>query len=416
MTTAPRSAPDRSTGRAVSAPARAGGAAWPCPRVGTTTVRQAIAHAALAPRPAGIKQWAVAIDSSFAWDESRQRRREPKVAYATCRASGRSLRCEAAPGGVNVHPVSSRSPLRPDASAAALRPFAFASPGIRAMAIGAFWFSIMSLLVKLVGRRIPSMEVVFFRSVLTLGMTWVALRAAGVSPLGTQRRLLVLRGVLGSIALSCFFFSLVHLPLGEATLIQYMNPVFATVLAAIFLAERLRAAEAVCLVASLLGVLFIARPDALFGAAAAPIDPLHIGIALAGAAFSGAGYAVVRKIGTAEHSLVVVLYLPLLSVPLSLPFAAADWRWPTPMEWLLLAGIGVTTQLAQMSMTRGLQLETTARATTTGYLQIVFAVVLGALVLGDLPDAWTVAGATTIIGSTLVLAHARRPAEVPPDE
>ena len=55
-------------------------------------------------------------------------------------------------------------------------------------------------------------------------------------------------------------------------------------------------------------------------------------------------------------------------------------------------------------MTRGLQLERTARATTTGYLQVAFAVVWGALLLGEIPDVWTLAGAVTIIGSTLVLS------------
>jgi drug/metabolite transporter (DMT)-like permease len=69
-----------------------------------------------------------------------------------------------------------------------------------------------------------------------------------------------------------------------------------------------------------------------------------------------------------------------------------------------LTGIGVTTQLAQVNMTRGLQLERTARATTTGYLQVAFAVVWGAVILGEIPDFWTLLGATTIIGSTLVLS------------
>ena len=55
-------------------------------------------------------------------------------------------------------------------------------------------------------------------------------------------------------------------------------------------------------------------------------------------------------------------------------------------------------------MTRGLQLERTARATTTGYLQVAFAVVWGAIFLGEIPDVWTLAGAVTIIGSTLVSA------------
>ncbi|HUQ81665.1 MAG TPA: DMT family transporter [Gemmatimonadaceae bacterium] len=277
------------------------------------------------------------------------------------------------------------------------------SPGIRAMAIGAFWFSIMGLLVKLSGQRLGSMEIVLARGVITLGLSWWSLRSLGESPWGNNRRLLLVRGTLGSTSLMCYFFSLVHLPLGEATLIQNVNPVFATILAAYLLKEHLRAPEILCLFASLAGVLFIAHPPFLFGGEAAAANPWHIGIALLGAAASGSAYTLVRKMRGTEHPLVVVFYLPLISVPTSLPFALAEWRWPNAWEWALLVGVGVTTQLAQVSMTRGLQLERTARATTTGYLQVAFAVAWGALLLGEIPDVWTLTGAVTIIGSTLVL-------------
>ena len=272
------------------------------------------------------------------------------------------------------------------------------------MAVGAFWFSVMGLLVKIAGRRLGSMEIVLFRGVITLALSWWALDRLGISPWGTQRRLLIVRGTLGSIALTCFFYSILHLPLGEATLIQNMNPVFATLLAALILKEHLRAPEVICLVTSLVGVVFIAQPPALFGAVATPTSLTDVGIALMGALASGTAYTLVRKMRTTEHPLVIVFYLPLLSVPISLPFALADWRWPNATEWLLLVGVGITTQLAQVSMTRGLQLERTARATTVGYLQVAFAVTWGAIVLGEIPDFWTLAGATTIIGSTLVLS------------
>lgn len=272
------------------------------------------------------------------------------------------------------------------------------------MAIGAFWFSIMALLVRVAGRGLGSMEIVLFRGVITLGLSWWALRRAGVSPWGTNRRLLFVRGTLGSTALLFYFYSLVTLPLGEATLIQNMNPVFATLLAAVILNESLRAPEILCLVASLVGVLFIAHPAAVFGAEApGGTNAMAIAAALVGAICSGAAYTLVRKLRSTEHPLVIVLYLPLVSVPMSLPFALARWRWPNAMEWALLLGIGATTQLAQVSMTRGLRLERTARATTTGYLQVAFAVLWGALLLGEIPDVWTVVGAVTIIGSTFVL-------------
>ena len=277
------------------------------------------------------------------------------------------------------------------------------SPGIRAMAIGAFWFSLMGLFVKLAGRRLGSMEIVFVRSVITLGLSWWSLRRLGIPPLGSNRRLLFVRGLLGATALLCYFYSIVHLPLGEATLIQYTNPVFATVLAAVILRESLRGREIICLVASLLGVLFVAHPPPLVAADSPAVNPLYIGTALVGAACSGSAYTLVRKMRGTEHPLVIVGYLPLLGLPMSLPFAIAQWTRPDPWEWLLLIGVGVTTQLAQISMTRGLQLERTARATTTGYLQVAFAVLWGAMFLGEIPDVWTVVGAATIIGSTLAL-------------
>ncbi len=281
------------------------------------------------------------------------------------------------------------------------------SPGIRAMAIGAFWFSLMGLLVKLAGRRLGSMEIVFARSVITLGLSWWSLGRLGLSPLGNNRRLLFVRGLLGATALLFYFYSIVHLPLGEATLIQYTNPVFATVLAAVILRESLRAREIVCLVASLLGVLFVAHPPSGLAPDSPATNPLYIGAALVGAACSGSAYTLVRKMRGAEHPLVIVGYLPLLSVPMSMPFAIAQWQWPDAWEWLLLTGVGVTTQLAQISMTRGLQLERTARATTAGYLQVAFAVLWGAIFLGEIPDVWTLAGAVTIIGSTLVLTWSK---------
>ena len=272
------------------------------------------------------------------------------------------------------------------------------------MVIGAFWFSIMGLLVKLAGRRLGSMEIVFARSVITLGLSWWSVRRLGVPPLGTNRRLLLVRGLLGSTALLCYFYSIVHLPLGEATLIQYTNPVFATLLAAVVLREALRAPEILCLIASLIGVVFVAHPTASTGADASAATPLPVVFAVIGAACSGAAYTLVRKMRGTEHPLVIVGYLPLLSVPMSLPFALARWTWPNAWEWMLLVGVGVTTQLAQISMTRGLQLERTARATTAGYLQVAFAVLWGAIFLGEIPDKWTLAGAITIIGSTLALS------------
>jgi drug/metabolite transporter (DMT)-like permease len=278
------------------------------------------------------------------------------------------------------------------------------------MLVGAFWFSVMSVLVKLAGQRLPSMEIVFFRGILTLAMSYAIVRRARIRPvLGVNRRLLLQRGVLGAAALACFLFSLTHLPLAEATLIQYMNPVFAILVAHWWFGERMGRGEWLALGASLLGVLLITRPALLFGGVASGIHPGHALIALMGAAFSGSAYATIRQMPN-ERPEVVVLYLPLMSVPMSLPFIASNWHAPTRGEWLLLIAIGLATQLAQTSMTKGLQVEKTARATMVGYVQIIFAGTWGAMLFGETITSWTVLGALIVLTGMLSLIVVRREA------
>ena len=284
--------------------------------------------------------------------------------------------------------------------------------GVRHMLVGAFWFSVMSALVKLAGVRLPSMQIVFVRGILTLGMSYAIVKRARITPvLGINRRYLAQRGVLGAAALVCFMFSLTHLPLAESTLIQYMNPVFAILVAHWWFGERAGRGEWIALGASLVGVLLITRPAFLFAGAASAINPWHALIALGGAMFSGSAYATIRQMPN-ERAEVVVLYLPLMAVPMSLPFIATNWHLPTWTEWLLLIGIGVATTLAQTSMTKGLQVEKTARATMVGYVQIIFAGAWGAMLFGESITLWTIAGAVIVLVGMLSLVLVRKEAVV----
>ena len=283
--------------------------------------------------------------------------------------------------------------------------------GVRHMILGSFWFSVMSLLVKFAGRDMAPMQVVLFRGVMTLGLSAALVARAGHSPGGTRhtRHLLLVRGVVGTIALSCFYASVIRLPLAEASVVQYTNPVFTAVLAALLLGERAGWREIVAVVAGLAGVVLIARPAALFGGLTR-LPVAHLAVALVGAMCSAGAYVAIRAIGRREHPQVVVLWLPLLTVPMTLPFALRTWHWPTAPQWLVLAGVGVTTQLGQLSLTKGLQRERAGRATAVGYLQIVFAALWGVLAFGERPDAWTLTGGAIILGGTLLVALRRKPA------
>lgn len=294
-------------------------------------------------------------------------------------------------------------PLRSPAARAPLS-------GLRHMAAGAFWFSVMAALVKTAARRLPSQEIVLVRGVVTLALSAFMVWRAGVPPLGERRGLLVLRGVFGFTALSLFYASLVHLPLAHANLIQYTNPVFTALLAAWLLRERMGAREVGCVAASLAGVVLVMHPATLLRGEAGVVSPAAAAVALGGALFSAAAYVTVRRL-RGENPLVIVFYLPLVTVPATLPLVVPYWVPPTPVEWLTLAAVGACTQFGQIHLTRGLQMETAGRATAVAYLQVVFAAIWGLLFFGERLDAWTAGGAALILASTVVLARSRRAAE-----
>jgi drug/metabolite transporter (DMT)-like permease len=268
------------------------------------------------------------------------------------------------------------------------------------MVAGAFCFSVMSALVKLAGERLPSQEIVLARAGIALALSWALLRHAGVSPWGNERRLLLLRGTFGFLGLTCLFYSLTQLPLAEATVILYLHPVFTGLLAAAFLAERAGTGLRVGVALSLLGVVAVARPTSLLDGSFA-LPPLGLLAGLGGAFFAGCAYVVVRRLSSTEHPLVIVFYFPLIAAPASIPAVLPVFVWPQGIEWLLLLGVGVFTQLGQLAITQGLRHEPAGRATALSYLQVVFAALWGVVFFAEVPDPLTALGAGLILTGTL---------------
>lgn len=275
--------------------------------------------------------------------------------------------------------------------------------GLRYMAAGAFFFSVMSLLVKVAGQRLPSQEIVLARSLIMAVLSYAALQRRGIPVLGGRRRLLVVRGLLGFGALSCFYYAIVHLPLADATVIQYTNPAFAAVFAVFALGERMRRREIACVLLSLTGIVLIARPGFLF-AGDTGLDPTAVGVALLGAVLSAAAYVTVRMLA-AEHHLVVIFYFAVISSLGSLPGTLLGPVMPDTRDLLLLLGVGISTQLGQIFMTRGLHLERTGRATATSLVQIVFAAIWGAIFFSQVPGPAGLAGAALVVLGVLLLGR-----------
>ena len=287
--------------------------------------------------------------------------------------------------------------------------------GVVLLILSALAFSAMSVQVKLAGHLLPLPMLILARGAVALAISIALLRAQGIGFWGHDKRNLILRALFGIGGLACFFYSLTVLPIAEATVLQYLNPVFTAVIAAVLLGERADRRLVVAIVLCLSGTVLVTRPGILFGASA-PLPITGVCAAIGGAVCSAFAYATVRRLSRTEHADVIVFYFSLLATVVAVPFAVPTWQTPTLVGWLLLLGIGTATQLGQLTLTRGLARLPAARATTVGYVQIVFASTWGVLFFGEKLNAWTFAGAGLVVVEVVLLFRPAALAPVKPDD
>ena len=203
------------------------------------------------------------------------------------------------------------------------------------MVLSALAFSLMVVGVKQVGERIPLGEVVLVRGLVSLALSLAMVRRQGVNPWGRRRGLLLLRGLVGSAALFCVYAAVVHLPLAAATVLQYLYPTFTALLAWLLLGEPLGSRVLLAMGLGWLGVLLVAQP-----AANAALPMVWVLVAVAGALLTALAYVSVRRLAESEHPAVIILYFPLVAIPMSLPLVLLDPVLPTPLELSLARGCG----------------------------------------------------------------------------
>ena len=258
------------------------------------------------------------------------------------------------------------------------------TPGVRQMLLSTVLFAGMNACVKQL-HHLPALEIIFFRSIFSIVASYVALRRLGVAPFGQNHRLLISRGSTGALALVCYFASLQHLPLATAVTVQYLAPIFTTVLGIWLVGEGVRGWQWVFFGLSFGGVLLVQQGSPAGAAVGGGAGPglLFLGIGVLGALVSGLSYNAIRKLRGREHPLVIVFYFPLISLPIAAVACLFNWRTPQGTDWLWLLACGIFTQGAQVTMTRAYQLERLSRVAPLNYLGMFYALALGYLFFGE---------------------------------
>ncbi|OIQ26307.1 MAG: EamA family transporter [Vibrio sp. MedPE-SWchi] len=270
------------------------------------------------------------------------------------------------------------------------------------MLISALAFSLMSSCVKLVSHHgIPVFEIVAARALISLFISYVDVKRKRISIWGENKKLLFARGAVGSLALICVYYAVATLPLAEATILQYLHPVFTALLALVFLKERIQSSTIVCIVFCLTGLLMIVSPGSLLGSGT-ELPLISVTAALLGAMGSAIAYVIVKKLSSTEDSSVIIFYFPLIALPLSLILLGDGFVVPNLEAFVLLIFVGIFTQIGQVGLTKAMKAEVASKATAYSYIQVVFSILLGWIVFSELPSAWTLIGGSMIILGALI--------------
>jgi drug/metabolite transporter (DMT)-like permease len=273
--------------------------------------------------------------------------------------------------------------------------------GVRVMFLSTLAFSLANVFVKQVS-HIPAMEVVFFRTTIATTFCIIGLQRAGADWKGSNRTLLLLRGVFGTTALFLFFITLQNIPLASAMTIQYLSPIFTSIIAIFVLSEKVRAMQWVFYALAFSGVLLIERIDTR-------ISLFYLVIGIVSAFCSGVAYNLVRSLRGKEHPLTVVLHFQLVGVVAGFISLFFEWKTPTGLDWIFLFLVGLFSQIGQIFLTDALQKERAASVSIVNYTGLIYAITIGWIVFGEIQSPATFVGMLLVVcGVVASVLYTRR--------
>lgn len=260
----------------------------------------------------------------------------------------------------------------------------------------------MAACVKHLGRDVPSGETIFVRgiiSVIVLGL--IAHRAGGLHLLKTRNwRSHALRSLSGTISMFSLFTALTLIPLAEATAITFAAPMFLTVLAMLFLGERIHRYRWTALIMGFGGVLVMIGPQLSLSGGGS----LGVAVALGAAVFMALAMMFLRSIsGSGEHAITITFYFSLTAMACAALTALWGWPMPSGRQWLFIVLAGVLGVLGQLLLTLSYRYAEASTIAPLDYTNLLMAAVYGYFFFGETPRASTWVGAPLVVAAGLII-------------
>lgn len=268
------------------------------------------------------------------------------------------------------------------------------------MIAAALCFTLMNLCIKAAAQKfgLYSGELVFWRMSFAAVVLGITAKAQGRTFSTPHWKTHLNRSVIGSAAMLCLFYSVMHLPLATGVTLSYTSSIFLAVFSFLIFKERIAPYTQAVLVLGFAGVVLLLNPSFGSGQETAALA------GLAGGAMSGWAYLQVRELSLlGEPGWRVVFYFSVTGMVLGAGWAAATgWHVPTADMLPYLCAVGLSALVAQLSMTRAYKVGNKFTVASLSYLTVVFSSLAGIVLLGDKITWQEIAGMVIIVASGIL--------------
>ena len=266
---------------------------------------------------------------------------------------------------------------------------------------GALWmlgavlsFALMAVAVRELLRHMDVLQILALRTLVTLLIVCATIPRHGLAPLRTRRLPVhAARAVLHVGGQFCWMYALGALTLATVFAIEFTMPVWAALLAALFLGERLNRGRMVQLVLGLAGIAIILRPG---------VGAFHVAalVMVLGSMFYASSIILTKHLSASDSALAVIFWMSAIQLPLTFALAAPVWVAPilTDLPWVI--AVGSASFIAHYTMTRAMKLADATVVTPIDFIRLPLIAVVGAVVYSEPFDPMVIAGAAVIFAGT----------------
>ena len=271
--------------------------------------------------------------------------------------------------------------------------------GIGLMIIATVLFSVMHASIKYMSSSLHPFEIAFFRNLFGLIVIAPWFIKYGLEPLKTKKiKLHLARSFFNVIAMLSFFYSLSIAPLADVASLAFTAPLFASILAVVFLKEIIGIKRIMAIILGFIGAIIVIDP------VYSSINNGHI-LTLLSASVWSISLIIIKILGRTESSVTITSYMVLIMIPLSGIAAYFYWETPTINDLIFLIIIGISGTSAQMLLAQALRQGDTSIIMPFDFLKLIWAVGIGYLFFFEVPSLNTWLGSIIIFLSTLYIAY-----------